>query len=304
MMNRIFDMDNPLWRFLGKLADLMILNVLFLLCSIPIFTIGASLTGVNYVCLKIREQEEGYIVRNFFKSFKQNFVQSTIIWLIMLALGLLLGTEFYMYRDTTGTLARVIKGMIVVGAVMWTMVFFAIWPMQARFYNSIKNTFINAILVAFANAPRSFAMIGLLIGVLFICTRNEFTISYGALYWILLGFAVQILANVYLIYPIIEKLMPEKTGDELTPDNRFNVDENADFSALGYTSIPEEEFRKMHEPQPEPPKDTADTEAGNPADAENINTSDTESKDAPDTEAGNPEDMENKENADNTPQEQ
>ena len=297
MMNRIFDMDNPLWRFLGKLADLMILNVLFLLCSIPIFTIGASLTSVNYVCLKIREQEEGYIVRNFFKSFKQNFVQSTIIWLIMLALGLLLGTEFYMYRDTTGTLARVIKGMIVVGAVMWTMVFFAIWPMQARFYNSIKNTFINAILVAFA-------MIGLLIGVLFICTRNEFTISYGTLYWILLGFAVQILANVYLIYPIIEKLMPEKNGDELTPDNRFNVDENADFSALGYTSIPEEEFRKMHEPQPEPPKDTADTEAGNPADAENINTSDTESKDAPDTEAGNPEDMENKENADNTPQEQ
>ena len=122
MMNRIFDMDNPLWRFLGKLADLMILNIVFLLCSIPIFTIGASLTGVYYVCLKIKEQEEGYIIRNFFKSFKQNFVQSTIIWLIMLALGLLLGTEFYMYRDTTGTFARVIKGMIVVGAVMWTMV--------------------------------------------------------------------------------------------------------------------------------------------------------------------------------------
>ena len=230
-MNRIFDMDNPLWRFLGKLADLMILNILFLLCSIPIFTIGASLTGVYYVCLKIKEQEEGYIVRNFFKSFKQNFVQSTIIWLIMLALGLLLGTEFYMYRDTTGTFARVIKGMIVVGAVMWTMVFFVIWAMQARFYNSIKNTFINAILVAFANAPRTFAMIGLLIGVLFIYTRNEFTISYGTLYWILVGFAVQVLANVYLVYPIIEKLMPEKTDADLTPDNRFNVDETADFSA-------------------------------------------------------------------------
>ena len=212
MMNRIFDMDNPLWRFLGKLADLMILNILFLLCSIPIFTIGASLTGVYYVCLKI---------------------------------------EFYMYRDTTGTFARVIKGMIVVGAVMWTMVFFVIWAMQARFYNSIKNTFINAILVAFANAPRTFAMIGLLIGVLFIYTRNEFTISYGTLYWILVGFAVQVLANVYLVYPIIEKLMPEKTDADLTPDNRFNVDETADFSALGYTSIPEEEFRKMHEPQKE-----------------------------------------------------
>ena len=106
-------------------------------------------------------------------------------------------------------------------------------------------------LEAFANAPRTFAMIGLLIGVLFIYTRNEFTISYGTLYWILVGFAVQVLANVYLVYPIIEKLMPEKTGEDLTPDNRFNVDETADFSALGYTSIPEEEFRKMHEPQRE-----------------------------------------------------
>ena len=62
---------------------------------------------------------------------------------------------------------------------------------------------------------------------------------------------MQVLANVYLVYPIIEKLMPEKTGEDLTPDNRFNVDETADFSALGYTSIPEEEFRKMHEPQRE-----------------------------------------------------
>ena len=272
-MNRIFDMDNPLWRFLGKLADLMILNILFLLCSIPIFTIGASLTGVYYVCLKIKEQEEGYIVRNFFKSFKQNFVQSTIIWLIMLALGLLLGTEFYMYRDTTGTFARVIKGMIVVGAVMWTMVFFVIWAMQARFYNSIKNTFINAILVAFANAPRTFAMIGLLIGVLFIYTRNEFTISYGTLYWILVGFAVQVLANVYLVYPIIEKLMPEKTDADLTPDNRFNVDETADFSALGYTSIPEEEFRKMHEPQREEKTAPAADEA-NPAAGEGLSAAD------------------------------
>ena len=145
--------------------------------------------------------------------------------------------------------------------------------MQARFYNSIKNTFINAILVAFANAPRTFAMIGLLIGVLFIYTRNEFTISYGTLYWILVGFAVQVLANVYLVYPIIEKLMPEKTGENLTPDNRFNVDETADFSALGYTSIPEEEFRKMHEPQREEKTAPAADEA-NPAAGEELPAAD------------------------------
>ena len=68
----------------------MLLNILFLVCSLPIFTIGASFTAMYYVTLKLAENEEGYIARGFLKSFKQNFKQATIIWLILLFFGIVL----------------------------------------------------------------------------------------------------------------------------------------------------------------------------------------------------------------------
>lgn len=80
-MSNFFNMDNGLFRALGKLADLMLLNILFLVCSLPIFTIGASFTAMYYVTLKLAENEEGYTPGAFLKSFKQNFKQATIIWL-------------------------------------------------------------------------------------------------------------------------------------------------------------------------------------------------------------------------------
>ena len=77
-MGRLFDTDNIVWRFLGRVADLVILNFLFLLCSIPIVTIGASWTALYSVTLKAVKNEESYIAKGFLEGFKENFKQSTI----------------------------------------------------------------------------------------------------------------------------------------------------------------------------------------------------------------------------------
>ena len=90
MLQGLFNYDNPVWRFIGKLGDLIILNILWMITSIPIVTIGASITALYYVTLKLVRDEDGYTIKSFFKSFKENFKQSTIIWLIMLVIGLLL----------------------------------------------------------------------------------------------------------------------------------------------------------------------------------------------------------------------
>ena len=89
-MDRIFNMDNKFFVFMGRVADLMILNILCIICCIPIITIGASVTAMYYVTLKMARNEESYIVRSFFKSFKENFKQATVIWLVALVAGLLL----------------------------------------------------------------------------------------------------------------------------------------------------------------------------------------------------------------------
>ena len=83
-MNRFFNMDNKFFVFMGRVADLLLLNFLCILCCIPVVTAGASITALYYVTLKMARDEESYIARSFFRSFKQNFKQATIINIIML----------------------------------------------------------------------------------------------------------------------------------------------------------------------------------------------------------------------------
>ena len=90
MLSGIFNYDNPFWRFIGKLCDVMILNVLWVLCSIPVVTMGASTTAVYYVTLKLVRDEDGYTFRSYFRSFKENFKQATAIWLLLLGTGIIL----------------------------------------------------------------------------------------------------------------------------------------------------------------------------------------------------------------------
>ena len=92
-MNRFFNMDNKFFVFMGRVADLILLNILCILCCIPIVTAGASITALYYVTLKMARDEESYIIRSFFRSFKQNFKQSTLIWILMLAAGVLIHME-------------------------------------------------------------------------------------------------------------------------------------------------------------------------------------------------------------------
>lgn len=90
---KFFDLESPLMQVLNKVADLMILNLLTVLFCIPVITVGASLTAMHYVALKMARNEECYIARDFFKSFRMNLKQGTVIWLIELFLVLVLAGD-------------------------------------------------------------------------------------------------------------------------------------------------------------------------------------------------------------------
>ena len=61
-MAKIFDLDNPVWRFMGKVFDMMVLTVLWVVTSLPVVTIGASTTALYYVGMKLARDDEGYIL--------------------------------------------------------------------------------------------------------------------------------------------------------------------------------------------------------------------------------------------------
>ena len=97
---KIFDIDGPVIQFLNKMADLMLINILTMVCCIPIITAGAAFTAMHYMALKIVRDEECYITRGYFKSFRENFRQSTIIWLLLLLVAVILGMDFYIIEKS------------------------------------------------------------------------------------------------------------------------------------------------------------------------------------------------------------
>ena len=90
----MFKLDSPFMNFLNRVCDIMILNFMVILFSLPIVTAGASITAAYYIAYKMVKNEESYIVRGFFKAFKENFKQSTIIWLIFLAIFAILFMDY------------------------------------------------------------------------------------------------------------------------------------------------------------------------------------------------------------------
>ncbi|MCH5344095.1 MAG: YesL family protein [Acetatifactor sp.] len=156
---KFLDLDSPLMRFLDKVADLMWLNILTMVCCIPLFTIGASLTALHYMAIKIVREEECYITRGFFKSFRENFRQSTVIWLILVVVFAVLGGDFYLMMQHGVEINNIHRLFIMAVGVLVLFTAVMVFPMQARFANPIRLTFKNAFTVAVLQFPKTFLMI-------------------------------------------------------------------------------------------------------------------------------------------------
>lgn len=209
-------MDNGFFRVMGRLADLMILNLIFIVCSLPVFTIGASLTAMYYVTLKMAANEEGYMFQSFLKSFRQNFKQATVIWLIMLFVGCVLGLDMYILNHSDNSLSMVLFVMISATTILYMMVLIYVFPLLSRFENKITATLRNAFIMAIADFPRTLVMIVLVVGSVILTFWNAYTFWYGLLIWIIGGFAIIAFANSYFLNKVFKKYMPEEEDfDEL-----------------------------------------------------------------------------------------
>lgn len=156
---KFLSVDSPLMQGLGKMADLLWLNVLTLICCLPIVTIGASLTAMNYMALKIARNEECYITRGFFKSFKENFRQATLIWLIFLVVIVILAGDFLIMRTSGLEFSNVFQGIIAAIAILVIFTLMYVFPVLARFENTIFRTIKNAFLMSLMQFPKTLLMI-------------------------------------------------------------------------------------------------------------------------------------------------
>lgn len=154
----IFEEGSPFQRFLNKVADLLILNLITLVMCVPIITIGAALTAMHYVLLKMVRGEEGYIVKSFFRSFKREFGQATILWILFVALGALMVSNMVLVLEGTGHYPIWLPSSILVAAVLELIIMIYTFALLSRFDNSVYHTLLNAVTLTFSELPRSLAM--------------------------------------------------------------------------------------------------------------------------------------------------
>lgn len=201
-MGSLFNLDNPIWRFMGKLVDVFILTILWAICCIPIFTIGPASTAVYYVTLKLVRDEESYTVRSFFKSFKENFKQGVVIGLIMTVLLLFFIYDIYAYF-TMGSQVMTILGIVFIGIfLLYLIALVYVYPLQARFYNKIRYTLRNALFIGVKHLFRSILMILIAVAVMVAC------LFFPPL--ILLSYGLIAFLQSYFLVCIFDKYMPKE----------------------------------------------------------------------------------------------
>ncbi len=207
--------DNVVMRALGKMGDMICLNVMWVICCIPIITIGASTVALYTVMLKMVKNEEGYIFRGFLKAFKTNFKQSTIIWIILLLLGILWTVDFRVAGVIPGMAGIVLRALFLTLGFVLLSVTIYIFPLTARYENSIKGTFKNALILTVAKLPYTFLMVAIVVAAVFASLWSAFTLLFSLPLWLFFGVSLIVWINSYIlrrVFVVFEN--SDSTGEE------------------------------------------------------------------------------------------
>lgn len=218
-MGGLFDLDNKVMVFLGKLTDLLILNLLFLATCIPIFTIGAALASLYEVTLKMAKNEESYMIKGYLGAFKSNFKKSTGMWLVIGALFLVLFVDIYISMQNVGVLWDGLLACAIVFVVGLFALASYIFPLQAKFDNTFKNTLLNAFVMSIKHLPTTIMVVFMNCFVFICMIFNSYTFYYGILAYTFLGFSVVAYMNSVLFVRVFEKYYDAATEEQIECGN-------------------------------------------------------------------------------------
>ena len=152
------------------------------------------------------KNEEGYLVKGFFKAFRENFKQSTVIWLVFLALGIVLLVDFSALRLMSANVAGIMQILLMLmGALLISGSVYA-FGLQARFVNTVKNTLKNAAILVFAKLPHTILIVIISIGSVIATFYNEMTLIIGFTVWLFVGVAMVAWLNCYVLRSVFRKL--------------------------------------------------------------------------------------------------
>lgn len=201
--------DSAYSQIMTKVFDIFWLSVLGILCCIPVITIGASLSSLYYVMLKLVRDEETAVTRNYFKAFKENFLQSLPVTVILLVIIGILAADFHILGQGGNQSSSIIYGCCVVILLTVAAVFSYVFPLMARYQNTIRKTFENAARLAASHLWQTIVMVLVNLFPLgwFLISAETFAAIFWI--WVFVGLGIQSFVNSLIIRKIFDRLEAE-----------------------------------------------------------------------------------------------
>ncbi len=159
--SKLFDPEGPLMSSFDTVKDLIVLNLLTILCSLPVVTLGASFTAMHYTALKMVRNEEGYISKTFFKSFRENLKQGIGFSIFMLVAVAFIGGDYYatMWFEEDPGFVKLAIAILVLMAVLLTVIVTFFFPVQAKLDATLGQNISNALKMALSHFHITLLMI-------------------------------------------------------------------------------------------------------------------------------------------------
>lgn len=177
---KFFNVDGPVYKLLSNLVALVEINFLWLLCSLPIVTMGGATIAAFDVCMKLAGDEEGHVASDFFHAFKANFKNGIPYGLLLLLCCYVVWLDFSLFEQIEGNpMILLIMGMI--AAFVFLISFLYAFPLQARYENTLVNTLKNSADISMKFFLKTLLLIVALAVQVFLFCWNSFTLTLAFL---------------------------------------------------------------------------------------------------------------------------
>lgn len=200
-----FVIDSPVMRFLGRIGDIIILNLIFVVTALPVVTVGMALSALYTVAMKLARGEDPSVLREYMRAFWRNRKPATICWLIMAAAGALIFLDFRLAGAFGGTLYTVVRLLLAMIFGVWMLTFLYLFPYIARFENTVFHSVKNALFLSAAHLPSTVMMLVISIGLAVITLFTSRTFVIGTIWWFFAGFAAAAYTQSFLFCRIFSK---------------------------------------------------------------------------------------------------
>lgn len=210
----LFSMDSPLMQKLGLLFDLMILNILTVLLCLPVVTAGAAITALYDGVWRL-EHNRGSLLKDYWRTFRSNFGQSTVLFGFLALLAVLLGYNVLLLIGGQEGMGLMVIPMVL-GAALWLIVAAWLFPLQSRFEDKVGRTIINALLCGLRFLPRTVAMSVLNLAPWILLVLAPETFFRLSLIWAFFWFGVTAYWNIRLLDMPLRFLGGPENEDKLS----------------------------------------------------------------------------------------